>query len=100
MKEEIIEQKIVEPIVYQKQENENGKYIGKDGKRYEIITCHKTESKEYRQIGTKIEIIDGQEIEVPIIESYIAINKGWDKFDSLEEALKSYNLEEIENGNN
>lgn len=88
------------PLVYKKVENEEGNYIGQDGKRYEIQTCHITESKEYRQIGTKIEIIDGQEIEVPIIESYIAINKDWDKFDSLEDAVIFYNLEEIENGNN
>ena len=89
------------PLVYKKQENEEGKYIGKDGKRYEILTCHITESKEQVQVGTTTETDEeGNEIEVPVYESRVVINKGWDKFDSLEDAVIFYNLEEIENENN
>lgn len=89
------------PLVYKKQENEQGNYIGKDGKRYEILTCHITESMEQVQVGTTTETDEeGNEIEVPIYESRVVINKGWDKFDSLEDAVIFYNLEEIENGNN
>jgi len=90
-----------EPIVYMKQENPEGQYIGQDGKRYDILTCHHTESKEQVQVGTTTETDEeGNEIEVPVYESRVVINKGWDKFDSLEDAVIFYNLEEIENGNN
>lgn len=83
---------VVEPLVYQKQPNEQGIYVDKDGIRYEILTCHHTESKEQVQVGTKIEIIDGQEVEVPIYEMQVVINKGWDNFDSLEQAMEAYGL--------
>ncbi len=81
-----------EPIVYMKQPNEKGAYIDKNGARYDIITCHHTESKEQVQVGTKIEIIDGQEVEVPIYEMQVVINKGWDSFDNLEQAMEAYGL--------
>lgn len=84
------------PMVYQKQENEKGKYVGKDGKRYDILSCHRSESKEYVQVGTETKIDEqGKEIFVPIYESRLVINKGWDSFNSFEEALEFYNLEEI-----
>ena len=85
------------PLVYKKQENEKGNYIGKDGKRYEILTCHITESKEQVQVGTKTETDEqGNEIEVPVYEMRVVINKGWDSFNSLEEAEEAYGLTKIE----
>ena len=87
-----------EPIVYLKQESPKGKYIGQDGKRYDILTCHHTESREQVQVGTTTENDEqGNEIEVPVYESQVVINKGWDSFDSLEEALEFYRLSEVEN---
>lgn len=81
----------LEPIVYKKQENEEGNYIGKDGKRYDILTCRHTESKEQVQVGTRIETDEeGNEIEVPIYEMKVFINKGWDEFATLEEAERFY----------
>jgi hypothetical protein len=85
-----------EPIVYMKVENEEGAYIDKDGKRYDILTCHHTESKEQVQVGTKIEIIDGQEVEVPIYEMQVVINKGWTAFESEEEAAAAWNLTPVD----
>ena len=85
----------LEPIVYKKQENEEGNYIGKDGKRYDILTCRHTESKEQVQVGTRIETDEeGNEIEVPIYEMKVFINKGWDSFSSLSQAMEVYGLEE------
>ena len=85
----------LEPIVYKKQENEEGNYIGKDGKRYDILTCRHTESKEQVQVGTRIETDEEEnEIEVPIYEMKVFINKGWDKFETLEEAERFYFKEE------
>lgn len=88
------------PLVYKKQENEQGNYIGKDGKRYEILTCHHTESREQVQVGTTTETDkEGNEIEVPVYESRVVINKGWDSFNSLEEAAETYGLTKIEEEN-
>lgn len=82
-----------EPIVYMKQANEQGAYIDKDGKRFDILTCRHTESKEQVQVGTKIETDEqGNEIEVPVYEMQVVINKGWDNFGSLEEAEQAYGL--------
>lgn len=83
-----------EPIVYQKQPNEEGRYIDKDGSRFDILTCHHTESREQVQVGTTTETDEeGNEIEVPVYESRVVINKGWDSFDSLEQAMEAYGLE-------
>ena len=79
-------------MVYQKQLNEEGHYIGQDGKRYEILSCNVTESKEWVQVGTETQEIDGETVEVPIMESRVVINKGWDAFESLEEAASYYGL--------
>ena len=85
------------PLVYKKQENEEGKYIGQDGKHYDILTCHITESKEQVQVGSTTETDEeGNEIEVPVYESQVVINKGWDSFNSLEEAEEAYGLTEVE----
>ena len=86
-----------EPIVYMKQENEEGAYQDKDGKRYDILTCHHTESREQVQVGTTVEEDEeGNLIEVPIFESQVVINKGWGSFNSLEEAEEAYGLTKIE----
>ena len=89
------------PDVYQQVENEKGKYIGKDGKRYDILTCKITESKERVQVGTTTETDEqGNTVEVPVYEMQVVINKGWDSFSSLEEALEFYELSEVENATN
>lgn len=89
-----------EPIVYMKQQNPEGLYIDKNGIRYDILTCHHTESKELVQVGTTTETDEeGNEIEVPVYESRVVINKGWDNFGSLEEAVAAYGLTKIEEEN-
>ena len=93
-----------EPIVYKKVESEGGQYMGKDGKRYDILTCRHTESREQVQVGTTVEEDEeGNLIEVPVYQSQVVINKGWDSFESLEEAKTAYGLikvEEQDNGQN
>ena len=85
-----------EPIVYMKVPNEQGEYQDTNGNKFDILTCHHTESKEQVQIGTETKEIDGELIEIPIYKTQIVINKGWDKFNSLAEAVRAYNLTEIE----
>ena len=77
-------------MVYQKQLNEQGPYIGQDGKRYEILSCHVTESKEWVQTGTDTEVIEGETVEVPVMESRVVINKGWDEYENEEAAASGY----------
>lgn len=80
-------------MVFKKQLNNKGDYVGIDGKRYDVLSCERTESKQYREIGRKnTEIKPGVFVEEPIMESYIAINYGWDNFTSLEAAIESYEL--------
>ncbi len=79
-------------MVYQKQLNEQGPYIAQDGKRYEILSCHVTESKEWVQTGTETEVIEGEMVEVPVMESRVVINKGWDEYASGEAAAIGYGL--------
>lgn len=101
------------PDVYKKVVNEDGPYQDKEGNRFEIQTCKITESKEQVQVGTTTELDEeGNEIEVPIYEMQVVINKGWDSFDSLEQAVEAYGLtlyveqeeqpetEELENAEN
>ena len=86
-----------EPIVYMKVPNKQGAYIDKDGGRWDILTCHHTESREQVQVGTTTETDEnGNEIEVPVYESRVVINKGWDSFETLEDAEKAYGLTEVE----
>lgn len=73
-------------MVYQKQLNEKGNYIGQDGKRYEILSCNITESKEWYDTGRVDEEGD------PIYDRRVVINKGWDTFDNIEAAAESYGL--------
>lgn len=79
-------------MVYQKQLNEEGPYIGQDGKRYEILSCNITESKEWVQVGSDTQEIEGEIVEVPVMEYQVVINKGWDAFESLEAAATAYGL--------
>lgn len=76
-----------EPIVYMKVLNERGAYIDKDGGRWDILTCHHTESKEWYDTG------EVDEEDNPIWAERIVINKGWDSFDSLEQAMEAYGVE-------
>ena len=76
-------------MVYKKQLNEEGNYIGQDGKRYEILSCEVTESKEMYDTGRVDE--EGN----PIYEWRIVINKGWDEFPSEEAAAEAYGLTKI-----
>ena len=86
-----------EPIVYKKVESEEGQYQDKDGKRYDILTCRHTESREQVQVGTTVEEDEeGNLIEVPVYQSQVVINKGWDNFESIEEAAAFYGLTKIE----
>lgn len=73
-------------MVYQKQLNEDGNYIGHDGKRYEILSCEVTESKEWYDTG------EVDEYGEPIWAQRVVINKGWDEFPSEEAAAAAYNL--------
>lgn len=82
-------------MVFKKQQNENGKYADQNGVRFDVLACERTESKKWRQVGTETQIVDGETVEVPIMESYIAINDGWDSFTDLESALAAYGVEEI-----
>ena len=74
-------------MVYQKQLNEKGPYIGQDKNRYDIIYCNVAESKEWYDTGRVDD--DGN----PIWDWRIVINKGWDAFESEEEAAAAYGLE-------
>lgn len=75
-------------MVFQKQVNEKGNYVDANGVRYEVLSCERTESKEWYETG-KI-TPDG----FPVIASRVVINKGWDAFDSLALALAAYGLTE------
>lgn len=88
MEEEILEQEeaFKEPIVYKKVESEEGQYQDKDGKRYDILTCRHTESREWYDTGE----VDKEGN--PIWAERIVINKDWDNFESLEQAMEAYGL--------
>ncbi len=73
-------------MVYQKQLNEEGNYIGQDGKRYEILSCNVTESKEWYDTGEVDQ--DGN----PVMAQRVVINKGWDAYESIEAAAAAYGL--------
>lgn len=94
-------------MVFKKQANPEGDYVTKDqevidedghtviipgGARYDILSCERTESMEWVQTGTDTQIIDGETVEVPIYEQQVVINKGWDAFESKEEATAAYGL--------
>lgn len=79
-------------MVFQKQRNDEGSYIDVQGKRYDILSCNVTESKEWVQVGTETQEIDGETVEVPVMESRVVINKGWDEYPNIEIAAKAYHL--------
>lgn len=86
-----------ESIVYMKVPNEKGEYQDTNGNKFDILTCHHTESREQVQVGTTTETDEeGNEIEVPVYESRVVINKGWDSFETLEDAEKAYGLTKVE----
>ena len=77
MKEEILEQEQIQPTFYRIEPNENGEYI-KDDKRYDLQSCHRTESLETYETGEYTTTTDeeGNEIQVPITATRVVINKG------------------------
>lgn len=82
-------------MVFKKQLNEHGPYTGQDGKRYEVLSCERTESKELYETGEYItQEIEGETIQIPVISQRIVINKGWDSFKNKDKAIKSYGLTE------
>ena len=75
-------------MFFQLVEDKKGKYIHKN-KRYTINSCQRTESLE--------QYIDGyDEEDNPIYKTRIVLNKGWDEFNTLEEAERFYFKEEEE----
>ena len=82
-------------MVFKKQLNEQGPYIGQDGKRYEVLSCERTESKEWYETGEYItQEIEGETVQIPVMAQRVVINKGWDSFENKDEAVKSYGLTE------
>ena len=80
-------------MVFQKQKNKTGSYVDKQGVRFDVLSCERTESKKWREAGRKnIEIEPGVFAEQPIFESFVAVNDGWDAYESLEAAVQAYGL--------
>lgn len=79
-------------MVFRKQLNPEGNYVDKDGQRWDVLFCERTESMEYVQTGSDTQIIDGEAVEVPVYEQQVVINKGWDAYGSLEAAVEAYGL--------
>lgn len=96
MKEEIIEE-IQQPTFYRIEENENGEY-SKDGKRYDLQSCHETISLETYETGEFETITDeeGNEIQVPITATRVVKNKGWIEFETEEQAVEYFGLTKVE----
>ena len=75
-------------MFFQLVEDKKGKYIHKN-KRYTINSCQITESLE--------QYIDSyDEEDNPIYKTRIVLNKGWDEFNTLEEAERFYFKEDEE----
>lgn len=87
-------------MVFKKQKNENGSYIGFDGNRYEILSCEITESIDWVKTGTRTIVKENEEIVLPVYTKQVVINKGWDSFASLEEAEQAYGLKKAEEQDN
>ena len=77
-------------MVFKKQVNEEGIYQDKDGVRYDVLTCERTESMEWYDTG---EVDENNE---PIIANRVVINQGWDTFPDLQTALNAYGLTEVQ----
>jgi len=95
MEEEILE--VVEPTFYRLSENENGEYE-KDGKRYDLLSCHRTESLETYETGEFNTVTDeeGNEIQIPITATRVVVNKGWLEFETEEKAIEYFGLIKVE----
>lgn len=80
-------------MVFKKQRNDEGNYIDIQGQRYDILSCERTESKQWREVGRKnTEVEPGVFVEEQIMEEYVAVNYGWDEYSSLEQATQAYGL--------
>ncbi len=77
-------------MVFKKQINEEGIYQDKNGVRYDVLTCERTESMEWYDTG------EVDEEQNPIFAKRVVINRGWDSFESMEAALEAYGLTEVE----
>lgn len=100
MEEEILEE-IQQPTFYRIEQNENGDYE-KDGKRYDLLSCHRTESLETYETGEFETVVDeeGNEIQIPITAQRVAVNKGWLEFETKEKAIEYFGLNKVENNSN
>lgn len=95
MEEEILE--VAEPTFYRLSENENGEYE-KEGKRYDLLSCHRTESLETYETGEFETVTDeeGNEIQIPITATRVVVNKGWIEFETEEQAIQHFGLTKVE----
>ena len=73
-------------MVFRKQLNEEGDYKDVSNVRWDILSCERTESMEWYDTGEVDE--EGNSI----MAQRVVINKGWDAFESLEEAANAYGL--------
>lgn len=73
-------------MVFRKQQNNEGDYKDVSNVRWDILSCERTESMEWYDTGEVDE--EGN----PIMAQRVVINKGWDEFESLEEAASAYGL--------
>ena len=73
-------------MVFRKQLNEEGDYKDVSNVRWEILSCERTESMEWYDTGEVDE--EGNSI----MAQRVVINKGWDAFESLEQAANAYGL--------
>lgn len=89
------------PTVYKLSENENGKYE-KDGKRYDLLSCHICESKETYETGeyTAIPDEEGNVILLPVTATRVVINKGWQEFESEQKAIEGFGITKIQEEDN
>ena len=96
MEEERIEE-IQQPAFYRIEENENGEY-SKDGKRYDLQSCHETISLETYETGEYTTTTDdeGNEIQIPITAQRVVKNKGWIEFETEEKAIEYFGLTKVE----
>ncbi len=92
MEEEILEE-IQQPTFYRIEPNENGEYT-KEDKRYDLQSCHRTESLETYETGEFETVTDeeGNEIQIPITATRVVVNKGWIEFETEEQAIQHFGL--------
>jgi len=79
-------------MVFQKQLNEKGNYIGQDRKRYEILSCLRTESMQWCETG------EVDENGAPVMAKRLVINKGWDSWADISAAAAAYGLTYVPKG--